>query len=246
MILKYGNYTHQIDECAVAITGGNRFNSGGQLLSLINRWSVRGMLFGGDLADITTKISALEAAYNIQNQDVTLLRDDGVTPTAHGIKTANCLGGVRTDGVNYPLGEGAEYGGLFRTYVVNIEAEIPITGAGAPLLTEFSERLAFSGGGPKFVILQALAGPPIKQYTADFQPYRATQSGRLVGWLNPVPANAPIWPLSLKTESSQVTNGSPKRTGPVGSVTYTEFESTWNYQFEDPFPLVGTPSLWTP
>jgi hypothetical protein len=244
MFLKYGTYTHAADECSLVVTRTPRFNEGGQVVSVIEQWQISGFIQAATQAALTTALAALKTAYATNGLDLTLFLNDGVTPTHHAIANADTLGGVRVvSAPSFPMGRGAEYGG-FRSYTVALEAEIPVSGYAA-LLVFFEETLSFSGGGSRFVHLQTLTGNAQKQTVAAATPYRATQEGISVGYAASPSIPGPLWVADEMRDQRRINYRSPKRRGPVGAPAYTEYESTWSYQFESVNALSGSPSLWS-
>jgi len=47
-----------------------------------------------------------------------------------------------------------------------------------------------------------------------------------------------------RTPKREIRYELPKRFGPPGAATYTQFKVTWSYTFEDAGPLVGAPTPW--
>ena len=244
MFFKYGSYTHAADECSLVVTKTPRFNEGGQQISTLERWDVAGFIQAASQAALTTAINSLASAYATNGQDATLLLNDGVTPTHHQILNANTLGGIRVvQAPSFPQGKGAEYS-TFRSYSLVLEAEIPVSGY-ASLLVFFEESITFKGGGSRFVYLQTLTGLPQKQTVADNTPFMAMQQGRAVGYGGYPTIPSPLWPTSEHRDQRDISHKSPRRHGPTGSPQYSEYESTWSYQFEDSAALSGTPNVWS-
>lgn len=243
MIFKYGSYAHAQNECSLVAAKLPRFNDGGQVVSHVHRFRIEGFLQAASQAALTTALNALKAAYEIQGQDAALLLDDGLTPTHHVLTNSATLGGVRVvEGPSFPEGRGAEYGG-FRHYRLTLEAEVPVSGY-AGLLIFFEESVSFQGGGPRFVYLQTLTGPPQKQTVADNSPFAAVQSGTSVGYAGYPIVPGPLWPNSEHRGQRHIHYGSPKRSGPAGSPQYSEYEVSWSYQFEDASAMSGVPNVW--
>ena len=241
MILRYGNYQHALGEASVRILHEALFAPTGQHVATRQRWQIDGVLHGDDPAALTSAIEQLTAAYATADQDLVLLHPDGVTPTAHQLTSAETLSGVRvTRPPSFPEGRGAEYT-TFRSYTIELEAELPAVGVGDALL-HFEETLAFRGGGPRWIMLSTLAGPPVAQIVESATPYHVTQSGRAVGRVNyPAPA-APLWPAALHADQATVTRRLPHRATSAGTAQPTEYETTWHYTFESATPLVGNPT----
>jgi hypothetical protein len=240
MYLKYGNYQHAANEAAVTITRQAIFSDAGLQRGVRERWEIEGRLQAGDPASVTAALDALAAAYSIQAQDVGFYLDSG-EPTSHRIISAQTNGGVRVVvPPSFPQGKGAEYS-TFRSYTIALEAEWLDPQA---TLIHWHETLSFKGGGPKFAHLEPINGQPVKQLLKQATVFHATQTGEAVGYRNyPTPA-LPIWPAAEHVEQREVRYELPRRMGPPGNPTYTEFKVTWSYQFEDAGPFVGLPTAW--
>ncbi|REK19173.1 MAG: hypothetical protein DWQ37_01920 [Planctomycetota bacterium] len=240
MYLKYGNYQHAPGEASVVISRQAIFTEAGIVRGTRERWDVQGQLQAADPAALSTAIDALAAAYAVQDRDVGFYFDDG-QPSSHRIESAATHGGVRVVvPPSFPQGRGAEYT-TFRNYTLALEAEWIDPQA---TVLNWHEAISFQGGGPQFAFLQPINGPPVKQLLRQATPYRASQSGQAVGQLGyPAPA-APIWPGAEHVDRRQIHYELPKRMGPPGSPSYTQFKVTWSYQFEDAGPLAGSPTSW--
>ena len=240
MYLKYGSYQHPPGEASVVISKQALFSEAGLPRGVRERWDIQGRLQAADQAALSAAIDALSAAYAVQAQDVGFYFDDG-QPSSHRIVSASTNGGVRVAAPpSFPEGKGAEYS-TFRNYSLALEAELLDATA---TIIHWNERLNFSGGGPQFAFLQPINGLPIKQLLRQATPYRATQSGEAVGYQSyPVPAS-PLWPDSEHINRREVHYELPKRMGPTGSASYTQYKVTWAYHFESATPLVGAPTGW--
>jgi hypothetical protein len=240
MYLKYGNYQHAPGEASVVISKQALFTDAGIVRGTRERWDVQGQLQAADPAALSAAIEALVAAYSVQAQDVGFFFDNA-QPSSHRIVSAATHGGVRVVvPPSFPQGRGAEYT-TFRNYTLSLEAEwLDLQST----LLSWHEAVSFQGGGPQFAFLQPIIGPPIKQLLRQATPYRATQSGSAVGQAGyPLPA-APIWPAAEHVDRRQIQYELPKRSGPPGGPSYSQFKVTWSYQFEDAGPLLGAPTPW--
>ena len=236
MLLRYGSYTHDQNECAVVISKRAQFSPRGDRQSVRETWHVTGIKQAASQGALTAALAALRAAYGQNGFDVGLYLDDGVTLTDHAMASAATLGGVRVLELDFPHGDGAEYS-TFRTYRLVLEADFPDS---AGLLLEYDEALHFEGtGGPRRVFLEVLEGLPQEQIGTQASTYRVTQSGRAVGHgTYPLPA-APIWPAAELVDRRRVTLRTPQRfAGP-----WARFPVEWKYVFESISPLAGTPTL---
>ncbi len=193
-----------------------------------------------DQSALSAAIDALTAAYALQAQDVGFYFDNGA-PTSHTIRSADTNGGVRVVAPpSFPEGKGAEYS-TFRTYTIGLEAERLEPDA---TLLSWTETLQLKGGGPQFTFLEPINGIAQKQLLKQATTFRATQSGQAVGYLSyPAPA-APIWPEAEHLEQREIRLELPRRMGPPGDPTYTEYKISWSYSFQDAYPLVAVPTPW--
>ena len=259
MILKYGTYSHALNEAEVVIEREPGSGGGGNVALLKERWTISGELQAASQSAITTAINALQAAYSENGQDLILAFDDG-SASAHQLLSSGPAGGVQVKRMSFPIGRGSEYG-THRTYQIVCEADIPLEpeeGAGAgsgsggangdgagsepgqgSWVTQWTEILTFTGGGPRFTFLPVINGLPQRQMTNQSTTYKATQMGQGVGmfwWPNPPPR---LWPVFEHEDQRQISRASPKLT-PTGEV---EYGISWQYVFESATPLTGNPHL---
>jgi hypothetical protein len=240
MYLKYGNYRHADNEASVSISKNAIFTPGGLMRGTRERWSISGRLQAANQVSLTAAINALCAAYELQNQDVAFYTD-GNQLTSHAIDSSATNGGVRVTGPpSFPEGKGAEYS-TFRNYTISLEAEWLNPNA---TIVNWHETISVQGGGPQFVFLETIDGPPHKQLLKQYTTYQATQSGEATGFYSYPTAPAPLWPAAEHVDRRQMRYELPKRAGPPGEPTYTEFKVSWTYTFEDGSPLVGVPTPW--
>jgi len=108
------------------------------------------------------------------------------------------------------------------------------------VITEFRETVTTSGGGPVYIYLPNLNGPPQRQLIYPVSVGTASQSGMAVGFQDWPAPPAPLWPNLLKTVPPRITRREPKRVG----LSYQDFAIEWNYDYEAPGPLVGAPHWW--
>ncbi|HTI51188.1 MAG TPA: hypothetical protein VL475_09560, partial [Planctomycetaceae bacterium] len=179
MILKYGSYAHDQNECAVVIAKRAIFSPRGDRQFVRETWHVTGIKHAASQSALTAALADLRIAYSINGLDVGLYLDDGATLTDHALPSGATLGGVRVTSLDFPRGDGAEYS-TFRTFHLTLEADFP-DAAGS--LLDYAESLNFEGtGGPRRVFLDVLEGLPQEQIGTQCTTYRATQQGRAVGF----------------------------------------------------------------
>jgi hypothetical protein len=224
----------------VVISRQGIFTEYGLQRAVRERWEVQGRLQAVDPAALTAAIGALETAYSVQGQTIGFYLDDG-TPTGHGIDPLQTNGGVRVVvPPSFPHGKGAEYS-TFRNYALSVEAEILDSSSS---ILSWSEALNFNGGGPQFGFLEPINGIPQKQLLKQATTFKVAQSGEAVGNGGyPFPP-APIWPDAEHLDQRRLVYDLPKRMGPPGAASYTQYRITWSYEFEAESPLAGLPTPW--
>lgn len=236
MIFAYGNYVHAADEVNLAVAKRAVLSARGYRKCTKVQFTLNGVLQGTSPSDLTTAMANLEAAYYKHDQNAALYLSDGVTLSQHYINVGNTLGGVRSSGVTWGNADGTEYV-TRRSYSVTLEADL---NDGESNILEFREAITIVGnGGPRFVLLETLEGPPQYQVAAQRTIVRATQSGSAIGLLKPVDFPQPIWPNAVKQDQMQ-----QSRTGPaVWRNGLWEYPCSWSYQFESNEMLSGTPTI---
>lgn len=236
MLLRYGSYTHDQNECAVVISKRAVFSPRGLRQFVRETWHVTGIKQAASQSELTTSLAALRTAYSANGLDAGLFLDDGTTPTDHILVSRAALGGVRVVALEFPRGDGAEYS-TFRTYRLVLEADFPDTSSN---LLEYDESLSFDGtGGPRRVFLEVLEGLPQEQIGAQRTTYRASQQGRAVGYGGyPVPP-PPIWPAAELAEHRRMTLYAPDRQ----ANQLSRYTVDWRYSFESVAPLTGAPHV---
>lgn len=248
MILKFGNYSHAQNEAEVVLTRDEVVGNGGFRTGYKDRWVISGLLEAASQSAMTTAINAMYSAYSIDGQDVGLYLDDGTTLTSHFINSRSTMSGVHVvSGPSFPEGKGAEYS-TFRTYSITLEAEYLVpAGQTERGLISWMDMISYQGtGGPRRVIRRPLNGTPIIQTTHQRTPVKIMQRGTAIGRSDYPSPSTPLFPdAQLDPEQQTIDRKSPKRSGPVGRPTYTEWEVTWSYVFEFAVPVaVPVPRLW--
>ncbi len=159
MIYKYGSHAHQNNEVALTVAKRVVESERGERLSTIITHTLEGFLKADTQAELTAEIVALEKAYEKNGVSAGLFYDNGSTKTPHYIDKNSSFGGMRViEGPSYPDGTGAEYA-TYRTYRIVLQAEVA---EAEENVTDFREKVTFSGGGPKIVFQQPIIGPPIR------------------------------------------------------------------------------------
>jgi len=236
MRLRFGEYLHASQECALVIGKQAVFSPRGNRLMTRETWQIEGVLHAADPAGLTLELARLRQAYARPAAVAGLFLDDGQTPTDHVVNAAETLGGVRVTRLEFPHGTGGEYS-TFRHYRITLEADFP---EAEPLLWEHVETVTFQGtGGPRHIFLETLDGPPQRQVIAPQTTYRAIQQGRVVGGTGYPSLPSPLWPGAELAPRRVVAWGTPRQTG----TQWSHFPLEWRYEFESTLPLVGLPVL---
>jgi hypothetical protein len=238
MILRYGSYNSDSNECSVVISRDAVMNDAGQPYALRHTWNINGTIFGDDTSAVVTALLALERAFAVWGLDLSLLDSSG--NVCHSMPSTGSLTGVKIiRPPSYPQGDGAELS-TFRNYEIIATCDYPYgLGQVTNPLKSFVETLAFSGGGPRRMVVECAAGPPQPQVLNQFTAFRATQTGSAVGMFGYPPIPPPIFPAAL------VENGQPTFTGgQLRGGVYVDFGVSWNYRFESASPLAGFPNQW--
>lgn len=239
MFLRYGSFSHEVDEAAVVIAKTALLTEAGVPYAILHRWSIRGRLTADDQAGITTAIRNLAEAYSVPGKDISIRFDSGST-SAHQILSSQAVGGVRIiEPPSFPIGDGAQYS-TFRDYTIVVEAEVPTGLSGSSFLL-WVETINFSGGGPRDVYIETINGPPQLQRVNEFTVFRASQSGSAVGYRGYPIVPGPIWPGAEIIPDRQISYRSPRASGRGSSRSHTEYPVTWSYQFHSAVPLNGLP-----
>jgi len=232
MIFVYGNYAHDDGEVELRIQKRPVFNARGFRHGIVETWNIKGVLQADTQAELGAKINALVDAYKHDDKSAGLHLAEGAGSTSHQLPTGTAEGGVRVvAGPSFPVGSGPQYaaGAAGRDYTIRLQAFYP------ELLTNllsYQETISAKGsGGPRFVVLEVLNGPPVKQQVASKTPVSLTQIGNAVGHLSyPVPP-PPIWAVSLEHEELR---SIVKRSKRRSRNDFYEYPISWQYTFESP------------
>ena len=232
MYYAYGSHTHDDGECTATITREGLVSDCGKPYGYRERWELRGRLQADTQAELSAAIGTLEAAYERHGKDMGLYDDDGAV-TSHLLDSSASRGGTRVvRRPFYPDGRGAEYS-IFRNYVVVVEADFLDNQFD---LLSWAETIRAWGGGPRFVLLECLTGPPQKQLVQEQTTYDAIQTGRAIGNdTYPVPP-APLWPAEEHSDQRDIHREVPSDNSGRKIIV-------WAYTFESIAPLVGLPRV---
>lgn len=237
MRLSYGSYQFDDNACIIASRAQVMKNAGGQMYSRLVSHEVIGYLSGSSQSAITSAMNQLLTALARPFQNLVFKQDDGSNSATILDNAASISGVTIVDGPNFVESNGAEYS-TQRKFSFTAQAEYPLNNTNN-LLLKFSEKIDFSGGGPKRVIKEAIVGPAQVQQVREQAAYYAVQSGSAEGYRSEPPIPPPIWPDAL-LHAPEISRMSPDRVGRG----YQRYEVSWSYRFGSPSPLVGRPNLW--
>lgn len=196
MIFQYGAYAHQANSVAIRITRISPFDKFRRRIGVTERWDLVGVVRGTSQSDLTTKLGALETAYDDDYKDWTLFLDNGSTPTVHTVVSANTFGGTKVlSGVNYlngPWSGRPEYANQ-RTFAVSLGMEVRV-GTG---YYSWKERLTIRGtGGSRWRFSPSIDAVPLAQTLQVYTSYHLIQEGTLLAredWYAPADPVEPDW-----------------------------------------------------
>ncbi len=235
-------FQHAPNEATVTIQRSAKLTDGGYRQGYRETWTIAGMLQADNQADLQVAINSLEEAYSVDGRDLVLgLNEGGVGRVLTSADSDT--GTVVVQGPDYPEGgetQGAEYGTV-RHYRIVVEATYLLN----INIVSFIETVSSEGtGGPRFVFLQPLVGPPQKQQVAQATPCRARQAGSIVGLYAYPAVTPPLWPDAEHQDQRRITYKTPKRVGPISAPYFINFQVDYEYAFEDSGPLVSLPNRW--
>jgi len=218
MILQYGGWASDAYECQVAINRTtNKDKSGSFIKSITERWTITGTLVESSRSQLIQKLRRREAAFLKQGGNLRWKFTDGLV--AHELLSGNTYHGTQVVGpVGYPTFEAGELA-VQRKWTATVEAEI-IIAADLDLLIEGSQEISYSGGGPRYVVLECLNREPQRQLTSPQTPQVIRQSGSLTRRGSFPTPPGPLFPALADPSQRQLTRretfGSPEK-----EVTYS-------------------------
>lgn len=251
MYLQYRGYLHGFCECGVKIDIGRIYGVNRVPIALSQRWVITGRLVGDSVADMTTKIAALEAAYSVNHGDLYLLNAD-MSQSAHKIISAQTLTGTMVESLSYP-NENDIYS-THRNYVIVITTETDAAsqaggGGGSPSgpgqIVSFRESISFRGtGGPRVAVREQRRGPPVRQQVSQSTPIYATQRGQSIGLYGYPAASQPMWPQYEQEADRQIDYDEPEVSAGAGSGQQNrQFATRWSYSFIASQRINGKPGM---
>lgn len=195
MILQYGAYAHDLNECMLRVSTQGIFDKFNRRMGDSVEWTILGVKQADTQEDLTDALTDLVTAYNFDYEDVTLFLADGTTPTHHAVLNDDTFGGVKVvvppTFLNGPWTGRIEYLNR-RTYYIVLRWELR-NGTG---LYSWKERLLIRGnGGSKWKWSPQEIGAPQNQTLQTVTTIQYIQEGEAVGRHAYPTAAPPLYPL---------------------------------------------------
>lgn len=233
--VKYGAYTFPTGTTIPSVSKSWEVDDQGRRTLLRQSWRIRTQLLADGESDISSAITAFEAALDTDGKDLTIYESGG-SATPHTIISADTVSGTKVSGLDYPDATGVEYA-IQRTAEVTISATFRLEGDDT--IVAFQESLSLSGGGPRRKYRELISGRPKGPYQlAEHTLYRAQQSGSAEATDTYPQPSSPLFP-GFESEppeySLELVNGEDGE---------RRYRITWSYRFESAYELVGVPNEW--
>ncbi len=243
---RYRSFTFPEGRWSISKTLQGNENPAKQELTVTHRVAIDGRLQATSAAGIEAQYALLSAAYAVNGGDFLVFLPTGARSDQLSLLSLDALGGVR---VTQKPSLGSLENAQYVTYLpVTITLEAEYVSGNSPLnaLSSFEESLSFEGGGPVQDWYRPIKGTPSKGIVRQADTYRATQTGKAVGYFDyprlgtTAGAPPPIFGIDALNRNPQVSLGSPEKLGS----SYVNFPVSWTYEFESATPLFGTPNRW--
>ena len=234
--VRYGNYSHGVGEVEYTITREALLTAREVAYAHRTTVQMQGMLVADSSSEMDGYVKSLKAAYARPDRDWLVMLNN--RPLDISIYARDCISGVTVQGgVSFPSNKNAAYV-THLPYSITLTADVAIADQ-SRALKSFSEKLRFSGGGPRFLHIETAVGLPVKQIGRRHTVYRAVQSGSAVGlYARPI-VPQPLWP------NDQIENVEYELdSGQYRGDTRTDLGVTWTYRFESARRMFGTPNAW--
>jgi hypothetical protein len=247
MLVRYGNYTHDDNECTLAnISRDFEYNELGGKAAMIERWKYTGWKQADTQAQLTAALILMEAQYAKDGQSLFFLTTGGAK-TSHFIDATKAFY-VHAKKPTYPVGHQAEYT-TYRQFEIEIEAKFILNGGDGPGsvsdLMAYEESIEISGtGGPITELARVISGPWIPIMTADSSPMIIVQKGSAIGGTGTPKVSPPLYPDAILNPMADFKQsaGSPRILFP----TARNYPVSWTYVMTFPqairAPLPTLPS----
>lgn len=243
--LQYGSYEHAPASCQFTIRKFAVYGQTGQIEFYRNIWDIRGFVQGVDASAISGEISAIEAAYETNNVDLTFNLSSG-NPSSHVLTSSQCLDGTNVKNFqwlgNTVRGSGVEY--VFRrSFSAQVIGDIDPGYQSSDYVywTETVQRIG--DGTSNYEWIESLAGAAQSQLTNAYTRCVTVQMGRCIRrstYPNVTAHAPPIWSSPYyRPRESTVGYTTPTS---LGVNDDRNFGANWRYVFHSAAPLVGDPT----
>lgn len=227
MTVSYGGFSFQTGDPTLAVTKTILESALGDRIGYDERWTLTGELIGTSQSNVTQLINAMQDAFGVNFKNL-IVYDNNGSPSAHALYNSKSFSGVKVKSLTFP-DEPGQYV-VSRKYQLTVEASFLEKNPG---IVSYVETVTVRGGGPRWIYKPALQGPPQRQLLNEQTPYHATQSGQSMGFLDWIPAPAPLWPEALHIDQSS----SVRKTPSFQNNKNVNFPTEWNYVFESATPF---------
>lgn len=239
MKLQWGSYEFKSNGVKISASRTTEMDKANNPLRYLDKVEGDGYIEGSTQGALSGETTRLQAALRRPNQDLVFYQDDGQA-SAVTLRNAGSISGTTiTDGPNFKDTAGPEFVSQ-RHFTFTCEADYPADGRFGKQIIEFNESIEIDGGGPLYVVLPAIEGPPQRQKIYDLTPCTATQSGYVIGFRDYPDLPPAIWPFA-QNKKPKVKKVTPDRRG---KRNYTTFRLEYSYEFAWTGPLFGVPTLW--
>ena len=237
MQLRWGGYAFDDNEVWIQAFARRVYSPRGRRIMLHRSCVVGGVKIGTSESDLTAKLQALEAACNIDGNDL-IFYDNSGNPTVHVLTTSGSLNGVQVkQPVHYPgppvfWGMGTEYV-YKRTYRVTFEADY--LSFDDNLVSSYETITKIGTGGQSTVYQESFYGVPQLQIPKLYTKCRLIQQGRAVGLTSyPTPSTPLYGDPFIQNDRTQLILEKPLY---QNIYTMTHYPVRWAYFYESPTPL---------
>jgi hypothetical protein len=239
-ILRWGSYQHDQDEVGVRIQYRAVMDEFGRRMADIHTWHILGAkhvpiesTHEATQANVTSALTSLEMAYLQDYQNLQLFLNNGA-PTRHNMFNFQMFGGTHVMAFGYmdgPWKMRTEYANM-RTFYAIVQGEERY-GSG---LYSWNEKLTIKGtGGPKFLYMPQMVGPPIPQIVQTDTTFYYIQEGRAVGRKAYIIPPDPLYPGIEHLDQRVITYGTPleyRFNKAAGTFDKEKFVTQWRYVME--------------
>jgi len=186
-VTTYGSYVHTDNEVnLVTFSTQTRYSPRNKRLSQTKTLSLWGELIYSSTASIISKINEVEQAYS---QDYLDFRYTVGGSEAHTLlNSSNCISGVKVLQRSFPKGDPSQLA-TTRSFSVTLQATYDVSEVD---LVSWTESIRTIGtGGPKFFVVETIAGPIAIYVTLNSAQYYS-QQGMAVGYSNYISPPGPV------------------------------------------------------